>query len=71
MSPTPGTKLGSYEIVSPLGAGGWAPILYEMATGKRAFQRDTGVQKLSAHLAAATLLLPKYPKTFPRKRLLT
>ena len=27
MALTPGTKLGPYEIVAPLGAGGWAKCI--------------------------------------------
>jgi eukaryotic-like serine/threonine-protein kinase len=55
MSISPGTRLGTHEVLALMGAGGmgevcFGAVLYEMLAGRRAFVGDTTARVMSAVL---------------------
>jgi serine/threonine protein kinase len=54
-----GTKLGSYEIVAPLGAGGMGEV-YRARDAK--LERDVAVKVLPAHLSEDPVALARFER---------
>jgi serine/threonine protein kinase len=59
LSLAPGTKLGSYEIVAPLGAGGMGEV-YRARDAK--LDRDVAVKVLPAHLSEDPVALARFER---------